>query len=200
MDARDRKVIEDIQDRLGNGRPPCEPEHFEGTVYQDEDDYYDRYEIGEATGDAGSERGASFTARDGDRAYVITVKRDPDTEAGSPMDGDTEVTVESPAARRGYCEFCHAADVELAAVLSADPDQEVCEACHANPRVPTISHAVVSDDRPGVRGEPGRPGPHRGTGGQRQRGGPRSQDHRKQHRHRSHRRGRAAGVRLPAGT
>ena len=44
MDARDRKVIEDIQDRLGNGGPPCEPEHFEGTVYQDEDDYYDRYE------------------------------------------------------------------------------------------------------------------------------------------------------------
>ena len=79
---------------------------------------------------------------------MITVKRDPDTEARYPMDGDTEVTVESPAARRGYCEFCHAADVELAAVLSADPDQEVCEACHANPRVPTISHAVVSDDRP----------------------------------------------------
>ena len=52
-----------------------EPEHFEGTAYQDEDDYYDRYEVSEAAGDPASERGANFTARDGDRNYVITIKR-----------------------------------------------------------------------------------------------------------------------------
>jgi hypothetical protein len=148
MDARDQEVIEDIQDRIGNGRPPCEPEHFEGTAYKDEDDYYDRYEVDEATGDADSGRGARFTARDSDRAYVITVKRDLDAEARYLMDGDTEVTVEPPAARRGQCEVCHAADVELAAVLSADPDQQVCEACHADPRLPTVSLAAVNDDRP----------------------------------------------------
>ena len=73
--ARDQEVITDIQDRLGNGRPPVEPGHFEGTSYQDEDDYYDRYEIGEVTGDPASDRGASFTARDGNRAYVITIRR-----------------------------------------------------------------------------------------------------------------------------
>lgn len=75
MDARDQEVIEDIQDRIGNGRPPCEPEHFEGSVYDDEDDYYDRYEVGETAGDPASERGARFTARDGDRTYVITIQR-----------------------------------------------------------------------------------------------------------------------------
>lgn len=52
------------------------------------------------------------------------------------------------AARHGQCGFCRAADVVLAAVLSADPDQEVCEPCHADPRVPTVSRAVVGDDRP----------------------------------------------------
>lgn len=49
---------------------------------------------------------------------------------------------------RGQCEFCHAADAALVAVLSADPDQAVCEACHADPRLPTVSLAAVSDSRP----------------------------------------------------
>ena len=76
--SSDSLVVEDIQERMGNGRPPVEPEHFEGTVYQDEDDYYDRYEIGESCGDAGSERGAKFTARDSitGRTYIITVTRE----------------------------------------------------------------------------------------------------------------------------
>lgn len=75
MDERGREVIEDIQDRLGNGRPPVEPEHFQGTAYQDEDDYYDRYEVSESCGDADSERGSMFTVRDGDRTYLITIRR-----------------------------------------------------------------------------------------------------------------------------
>lgn len=50
---RDQAVITGIQERLGN----------------------DRYEIGEATGDLAGERGASFTARGGDCAYVITIRR-----------------------------------------------------------------------------------------------------------------------------
>ena len=92
MDQLDRNVIEDIQDRLGNGRPPVEPEHFEGTQYDDEDDYYDHYEVSEATGDPASERGAKFTARDGDRTYIITIRRElwPDDEPSADEAGRYE--------------------------------------------------------------------------------------------------------------
>jgi hypothetical protein len=69
-------------------------------------------------------------------------------ETGSRLDGDSEVTVEPAAVRRGQCEFCHAIDMVLEAVLSGDPDQVVCAACHADPRVPTVSLAVVTDSRP----------------------------------------------------
>jgi predicted CXXCH cytochrome family protein len=69
-------------------------------------------------------------------------------ETGSYLDGDTEVTVEPAAVPRGQCEFCHAADAALTAVLAADPDQAVCGACHADPRLPTVSLAAVSDSRP----------------------------------------------------
>jgi hypothetical protein len=62
--------------------------------------------------------------------------------------GPQEATTDPGADRRGQCEFCHAADVALVAVLSADPDQAVCEACNADPRLPTVSLATVSDDRP----------------------------------------------------
>lgn len=40
----------------------------------------------------------------------------------------------SPA---GQCEFCRAPGVPLVAVLTADPDQQVCAECHADPRLPT---------------------------------------------------------------
>jgi hypothetical protein len=68
-------AIADIMDRLGNGRPPVEAEHFEGTVYQDEDDYYDRYEVGEPEGDlmAGGVRFAVLDYLLGG-AFVITVQ------------------------------------------------------------------------------------------------------------------------------
>jgi hypothetical protein len=69
-------------------------------------------------------------------------------ETGSYLDGDTGVTVEPATVRRGQCEFCREADAALVAVLSGDPDQGVCEACHADPRLPTVSLAVVSDSRP----------------------------------------------------
>jgi hypothetical protein len=63
------EVIEDIQDRLGNGRPPVDgPE---------EDAYYDRYDVNEAAGDLDSERGVSFQMRDvaAGGVYVVNIKR-----------------------------------------------------------------------------------------------------------------------------
>lgn len=69
-------------------------------------------------------------------------------ETGSYLDGDTEVTVDPPVVPRGRCESCHAADTALPGVLAADPDLAVCEACHADLRLPTVSFAVVSDSRP----------------------------------------------------
>lgn len=75
MDERDREVLGDIQDRLGNGRPPVDPEHFAGTVYEDEDEYYDRYEVNEAVGDP-ADGGAKFTIRDWvtGNSYKVTVE------------------------------------------------------------------------------------------------------------------------------
>jgi hypothetical protein len=59
-----------------------------------------------------------------------------------------DARLDRPRPPSGQCEFCHAADAPLAAVLAADPDQVVCEACHADPRLPTVSLAAVSDSRP----------------------------------------------------
>jgi hypothetical protein len=44
-------------------------------------------------------------------------------------------------------------------VLSADPDEVVCGACHADPRLPTVSLEAVTDSRPAYvvsRGDPAR--------------------------------------------
>lgn len=81
---------------------------------------------------------------DAEKRYLTDGK-----ETGSYLDGDTEVTVH-PAVltTHGQCAVCQAADAALAGVLAADPDQAVCEACHANRRLPTVSLAAVSDTRP----------------------------------------------------
>jgi hypothetical protein len=90
-----------------------------------------------------------------DRCGVILALREALAKAEVGLLASTlaEGTIRKPArpgreALRGQCEFCHAADVNLAAVLSADPDQVVCEACHADPRLPTVSLAAVNDGRP----------------------------------------------------
>jgi hypothetical protein len=62
---QDSAVIDDIQDRLGNGRPP-----------EDEDEYYDRYDVNEAVGDP-ADGGAKFTIRDWvtGNSYKVTLER-----------------------------------------------------------------------------------------------------------------------------
>lgn len=79
MDASDTQVVEDIQDRLGNGRPPTDGQYAEmtGNDLLAEDDYYDRYEVGEHAGDPQHERGLKFEISDTvtRNEYVITIKR-----------------------------------------------------------------------------------------------------------------------------
>ena len=66
-----------------------------------------------------------------------------------------DATREIAGGRCGQCEFCRATGVALEAVLAADPDQAVCGACHADPRLPTVSLAVGHRQPPRVRGKPG---------------------------------------------
>lgn len=65
--------------------------------------------------------------------------------AGAAREGTAAVP---PGSGRGQCESCHATDVALEAVLSADPDQVVCGACHADRHLATVSLAAVNDSRP----------------------------------------------------
>jgi hypothetical protein len=84
-----------------------------------------------------------------DGAAVQAAERQAEAEGASPgPGGGTGVTAEPGAWPRGTCEFCQSHGAHLVAVLSADPDQAVCEACHADPRLPTVSLAAVSDTRP----------------------------------------------------
>lgn len=61
---------------------------------------------------------------------------------------NTEAASELAGGPHGICEVCRDRGVPLMAVLSADPDQAVCESCHTDPRLPTVSLAVVNDSRP----------------------------------------------------
>jgi hypothetical protein len=78
VDARDIQVVDDIRDRLANGRPPEDGEyaHMTGDDSLTDDDFYDRYELGEQTGDPRHERGLKFQLRDSvtRQKYVITVQ------------------------------------------------------------------------------------------------------------------------------
>ena len=77
MDIRDIQVVRDICDRLGNGRPPVDDEYAEmtGDDTLTEDDFYDRYDLGEHAGDPRHERGLKFELYDSvtGQKYVITV-------------------------------------------------------------------------------------------------------------------------------
>jgi hypothetical protein len=69
--------VDDICDRLANGRPPVDGEYAEmtGDDALTEDDFYDRYELGEQAGDPRHEPGLRFELRDTitRQKYVITV-------------------------------------------------------------------------------------------------------------------------------
>lgn len=78
MDTRDKQVMDDICDRLTNGRPPDSDEYAQMTGDESltDDDYYDRYDAGEPTGDPRHERGLKFQLYDGvtRQRYVITIQ------------------------------------------------------------------------------------------------------------------------------
>ena len=49
--------------------------------------------------------------------------------------------------RPGQCSHCGQVDAQLTAALSADPGQEVCEACELEPGLVTFPLAALADDR-----------------------------------------------------
>jgi hypothetical protein len=61
------------------------------------------------------------------------------------------IPAEAPQVQRAavceVCEWCEKAAV-LVAVLGSDNDVQVCQECHDNPLIPTVSMSALADERP----------------------------------------------------